>query len=146
MFKGINPVTENSRWASVARATLWGTVLLATASQTVLAAPTTLICSTGNPREASPTTIDLNGPQGTVTVHFGSTRCPGCSPDPIPGRTAGPLTAKFAKDTITFAEHPDSRSFDFTINRLTGIVGLNETQQGQTYHTDWTCHVGKAQF
>jgi hypothetical protein len=146
MSKDVNTAAEKARWASAVRRTLWGMVILVTASQTALAASTTLVCSTGNPREASPTTIDLNEAQSSVTIHFGSTQCPGCTPDPIPGRTAGPLTAKFAKNAITFAERPDSRSFDYTINRLTGIVGVNETQQGQPYHTDWTCHVGKPQF
>ena len=110
-----------------------------------IASPVTLICNTGNSREASQTTIDLNESDGLVTIHFGATHTGGF-PDPMPGRSTGPLSANFNQTTITFSEQPDSRQFNYVINRMTGTIDVTEMNGGNPYHYQWTYQVAKAQF
>jgi hypothetical protein len=104
----------------------------------------TLVCSTNYSRAATPATIDLNEAEAVVTVHYYSIDAGGGRI--LPARTSGPLAARFTKNTITFVDRLESRRWDFMINRLTGIIDVIETQEGQKFPFVWTCHVGKAQF
>jgi hypothetical protein len=111
--------------------------------QSALADTTTLICDSHSRAQASPETIDLNEAAGSVTIHHMSLHNPGGNPDPIPGGTDGPFTAKFTTDTITFsAEEPGHGHDTYTINRLTGIVDWVTP----AWSVEFTCQVGKAQF
>ncbi len=123
----------------------WALIVLAVllaSSQTTLADPTTLVCSTG---ESSPTTFDLDEAKGTVTINNPAVRHSDMS-FTIPASSVT-YTARFDQKTIV-VEIYDSTHQTFTINRMTGIVGVDGTYPngGETYHADWPCHVGKAQF
>jgi hypothetical protein len=107
----------------------------------------TLVCSTGKSFAATPTTIDLNEAKGVVTIHYGAIHNPGSQTGLIPEMIRGPLAARFTKNTITFVDHPPgNHGWDFAINRLTGIIEVIETIEGQKFPSEWTCHVGNAQF
>jgi len=132
-----------------ARAKLATLVIAAVTCQSALADTTTLICSNGESSEATSTTIELNEVESVVTIHFGDVHNPGGRPDPLPGGKAGPLAAKFDTNTIVFSWYQDSgTNTTYTINRLTGVVGIDRTYPRQTgiYHGRWTCHLGKPQF
>ena len=110
--------------------------------QTAMADPTTLVCTTG---DSGTTTIDLDEAKGTVTINNPAVRHPDMS-FTIPASSVT-YTARFDQKTIV-AETHDSTHQTFTINRITGIVAVDGTYPngGETYHADWPCHVGKAQF
>ena len=118
--------------------------MLMASSQVALADTKTLVCTGWSPAEASPTTLDLDEAKSLVTIHIGSMHNPGGSPDPSPGPTQGPYTAQFDQNTITFKRNAGGNAPDitYTINRLTGIVSLDNS----TGHAEWSCHIGKAQF
>ena len=117
--------------------------VLAASSHAARAETTTLICPSGSPHDASPTTIDLDEAKGLVTIHYGAVHNPGGSPDPIPGKTEGPFTAKFDKKEIVFEVLATGRAdTTYTLNRLTGALEFEYLGQ----HGQWTCQVAKAKF
>jgi hypothetical protein len=119
--------------------------VLAATCQSAQAGPASLICE-GFRAAASPSIITLDENKGLVTFHEGDTQIPGGSL--IPGRTLGPVTAKFGKETITFEIHDEGRDAFYTLNRLTGAASLTGTYgDGSTMpQFDFTCHAAKSQF
>jgi hypothetical protein len=127
----------------VARRALLGMAILATASQTALADPTTLICHMDGTGiiENEPTTIELNAAQSSVVVHFAANHYNVGPGEEHAAWSLGPLPATFGADTISFSDpRPRSILSNFTINRLTGaFVETNANWR-------WTCQPGKKQF
>src|ERR1700733_2044247 len=104
-------------------AVLVALALLVATCRPALADTTTLVCPSGSPHDASPTTIDLDEAKGLVTIHYGAVHNPGGSPDPIPGKTEGPFTAKFDPKEIVFEVLATGRAdTTYTLNRLTGAL------------------------
>jgi hypothetical protein len=129
-----------------ARVALVALAMLAASAQAARAETITLVCNTGVSR-AAPDTIDLDEAKGLATVHYGGITMSNGQVTPVYKPPPSPAT--FTKNTIRFSEHGDDqgkRDVDFTINRLTGIVDLVVTVDGQRYHNQWTCDVGKAKF
>ena len=152
MNKDRGVVAEKARWAFVAGRAVLGAAILITAGQTVLAAPTTLVCHRNG--SLGPNVFTLNEAQRTVTIAFAAEQNDNGSV--TPPRSVGPLSATFTDDSITISR--DHRYFyrsssntgiidTYVINRLTATVELtNVYNNGVVGHAVWTCQVGKKQF
>ena len=152
MDKDMGAIAEKARWTIVAQRTLLGAAILVMASQTAVAAPTTLVC-----RGSGSLGLDvftLNEVQRTVTIAFAVAQNNDGSVSPA--RLTGPLSATFTDDSITISH--DHRYYGYSststgiidtyvINRLAATVELtNVYNNGVVGHAEWTCHVGKKQF
>lgn len=149
----MDAIAGNARWAIVARRALLGAAILVMASQTTLAAPTTLVC-----RGSGSLGLDvftLNEVQRTVTIAFAAVRNNDGSVSPP--RLTGPLSATFTDDSITISH--DHRYYGYSsstnmgiidtyvINRVAATVELTQVYNNHVVgHGEWTCHVGKKQF
>lgn len=152
MHKDRDAVAEDVRWAGVARRALLGAAILIAASETVLAAPTTLVCHRNG--SLGPNVFTLNEAQRTVTIAFAAEQNDNGSV--TPPRLVGPLSAKFTDDSITISH--DHRYFygissntgiidTYVINRVAATVELTNFANNQVVgHSVMTCHVGKKQF
>jgi len=148
----MDAIAGKARWAIVARRALLGAAILVMASQTTLAAPTTLVC-----RGSGSLGLDvftLNEVQRTVTIAFAAVRNNDGSVSPP--RSTGPLSATFTDDSITISH--DHRYYGYSstntgiidtyvINRVAATVELTQVANNNVVgHAEWTCHVGKKQF
>src|SRR5665647_391727 len=115
MDKDMDAIAGKARWAIVARRALLGAAILVMASQTTLAAPTTLVC-----RGSGSLGLDvftLNEVQRTVTIAFAAVRNNDGSVSPP--RSTGPLSATFTDDSITISH--DHRYYGYSSTN-TGII------------------------
>jgi hypothetical protein len=147
MGKDMGAVTGTAGWAGAARRLLLGIAALLVTSTAALADPTTLICDTHESNQAGPFTVDLNEAQSTVSFHSSGLAPSGGYPG-TSGVTRGPFPASFNPNTITFADDSPDAVSTYIINRVAATV--EETDVGKavsmTWHSVWTCQVGKAQF
>ncbi len=106
------------------------------AVQPAPAAVTTLVCPPYSPAWA-PLEIDLNEANGTATVNWDAWIHGGRT---SPAFSEGTFPASFNSKSVTF----EDKARHFEINRLTGTVVINETDDG--FETKWDCQVRKKQF
>jgi hypothetical protein len=131
--------TVRKAFISVTQSLSFLTIALLMATMAAQAETTTLICRLntfpGGPTEDQPTTVELNGAQNTVVVHFSAMHHtdPDFSSQPS---TTGPLQANFSADSVSFSTPAGAT---FSINRLTGAM-VNSN------NLSWTCAPGKPLF
>jgi hypothetical protein len=152
MDKDMDTIADKARWTIIARRALLGAAILIAASQTALAAPTTLVCRRNGSLGAD--VFTLNEAQRTVTIAFAASQNNDGSVSPA--RSPGPLSATFTDNSITISH--DHRYYGYSstdtgiidtyvINRVAATVELtNVYNNGVVGHAEWTCHVGKKQF
>ena len=145
-------IAGKARWAIVAQRALLGAAILVMASQTALAAPTTLVCRRNG--SLGPDVFTLNEAKRTVTIAFAANRNDDGSL--LPAILTGPLSATFTDDSITISH--DHRYYGYSstntgiidtyvINRLTATVALTNVYNNIVVgHAEWTCQLGKKQF
>ncbi len=154
MHKDKGVVAEKARWAIIARRALLGAAILITASQSALAAPTTLVCHRNG--SLGPDVFTLNEAHRTVTIAFAAEQQNGNGIISRP-RSAGPLSATFTDNSITIShDHkyfgypldPGGLLDTYVINRVAATVELTQVMSNGVVggHAVWTCHLGKKQF
>ena len=148
----MDAIADKARWAIVARRALLGAAILIAASQTALAAPTTLVCRRNG--SLGPDVFTLIEAQRTVTIAFAAAQNNDGSVSPA--RSPGPLSATFTDDSITISH--DHRYYGYSstdtgiidtyvINRVAATVELTQVANNNVVgHAEWTCRVGKKQF
>jgi len=101
----------------------------------------TVVChvNSGLVVEETPTTVDLNESQNSVTMHFGQThwdpRTGMSGSTPSSGEDWGPITARFDANTITWGDQ-----IVYTLNRVTGVL------TDSSAHQVWNCQKAQKQF
>ncbi|MGH7024441.1 MAG: hypothetical protein ACREEB_12760 [Caulobacteraceae bacterium] len=130
-------------------------------SNSVLAAPITLVCDEEHPRpDLQPhLTIDLNQGEQSVTIYYPATSVYyGGNTGAIttPARTVGPIAATFDARSVNFDRRDGEPGFyqHYSLDRLTGIMhALNSIhapfdQAPQSDKVIWTyqCQLAKAKF
>jgi hypothetical protein len=111
-----------------------------------MAQTTTLLCDEGDANN-SQVTLALDQAAGKVTMTFSLTQA--YPQRPVPGPMTLTLGATFAPDVIRFSKSPssgDHSSYDYSLDRSTGIVSVIEIKGGTPFHYSWTCQVSKPQF
>ena len=133
--------TARKAFLSVARILSFLTIALLMAATAARADTATVVChvDSGQVVEETPTTVDLNESQNSVTMHFGQThwdpRTGMSGSTPSSGEDWGPITARFDANTITWGDKSV-----YTLNRVTGV--LTES----VYQQVWNCQKAQKQF
>ena len=120
-------------------------IALTAAARTASAEPVTLICQLDGVInhvtayiEDEQTTVELDEPRGTVSVHFGPFHLsPSVGIGNFPASSIGPVPATFTASAVSFSGG--------AINRLTGELRSSETKVPGGYGR-YTCELGKAKF